>query len=665
VLLTGLFSAVLMAAEGNPADQQIDMGMGDESMLFMDIPSVYSASKYEQKVTEAPAWVSIVTADEIRNYGHRTLADILDSVPGFYTSNDRNYDYVGVRGFSRPGDYNTRVLLLLDGVRTNDGGLADSASIDREFLVDVDLIDRIEVSRGPGSSLYGSNAFFAVINVITKRGRDLQAPEVAGSYGSHDSKQGRISYGDRLDNGYEVLISGTKYDSDGDDRLYYPEFDDPATNNGVAEDGDGENMGNLFAKLSYGDVILTGAYTSREKHFPTAAFGTEFNDSRNHTNDKLYFLGLKYAHAFRNQIEFNGDLYYQRYDYSGDYVYNWADPGDPPDIVVNKDKINNHWWGAEGQFTVNTFDRHTLVAGGELRNNTRQDQENYDLDVYLDDSRDTYNWGVFVQDEYALLDNLTLYAGLRRDYYKNSGSTLNPRLALIYNPLEETTLKLLYGTAFRAPSAYELYYNDGSETQKSPDDLDNEEIQTYEFVVEQLIGPHLRAVANAFYYKIDDLISLTTDPADDLLVFKNISDDVTARGVDLSLEGHWSGGWRGQLSFTLQDTDDDSSGDDLSNSPKHLAKANLTAPLLNQRLFAGVEAQYTGDRDSVRGKTLDDYTVVNMTLTAPGIWKGLDLSGSVYNVFSENYSDAGSEEHEQDGIEQDDRTYRIKLTYRF
>ena len=93
-------------------------GLDEERLLFADIPSVYSASKYEQKVTEAPSRVSIVTAEEIQRYGYQTLADILRSLPGFYTTNDRNYGYVGVGGFGIPGDYDSRLLLL---VKQGDG----------------------------------------------------------------------------------------------------------------------------------------------------------------------------------------------------------------------------------------------------------------------------------------------------------------------------------------------------------------------------------------------------------------------------------------------------------------------------------------------------------------------------------------------------------------
>src|SRR5207249_9458198 len=88
-------------------------GSSEEMILFQELPSVFGASKYEQKPGEAPASVSIVTADEIQKYGYRTLADILGSVRGFFTTYDRNYTYAGVRGFDRPGDYDTRILLQI------------------------------------------------------------------------------------------------------------------------------------------------------------------------------------------------------------------------------------------------------------------------------------------------------------------------------------------------------------------------------------------------------------------------------------------------------------------------------------------------------------------------------------------------------------------------
>jgi len=130
--------------------------------------SVYSASKREQGVKDAPSSVTVITADEIQRYGYRTLAEILETVRGFYVTNDRYQSYVGVRGFGRLGDWNSRILLLVDGHRINDNVLGQ-AFIGLEFPVDIDLIQRIEIIRGPSSSLYGAEAFFGVINVITRK----------------------------------------------------------------------------------------------------------------------------------------------------------------------------------------------------------------------------------------------------------------------------------------------------------------------------------------------------------------------------------------------------------------------------------------------------------------------------------------------------------------
>jgi iron complex outermembrane receptor protein len=238
---------------------------GTEMLLFQEIPSVYGASKYQQKVTEAPSSVTIVTSDEIKKYGYRSLADILQSVNGFFVTNDRNYSFLGVRGFNRPGDYNSRVLLLVDGHRLNDN-MYDQAAIGADAPLDVDLIDRVEIIRGPSSSLYGANAFFGVINVLTKRGRDIKGAEVSTEAGSYDSYKGRFTYGDRFQNGLELLISGSFFDSAGHDRLFYKEFNEPATNNGVARDVDGERYYHLFTRSSLTDVTFQGGYTYRSKH---------------------------------------------------------------------------------------------------------------------------------------------------------------------------------------------------------------------------------------------------------------------------------------------------------------------------------------------------------------------------------------------------------------
>ncbi len=612
----------------------------EEAMLFQEIPSVFGASKYEQKVTEAPSSVSIVTAQEIKKYGYRTLADILGSIRGFYISYDRNYHYLGVRGFTRPGDYNTRILLLVDGHRVSDN-TCDMASIGTDFPIDVDLIDRVEIIRGPSSSLYGASAFFGVINVFTKRGRNLKGPEASGEAASHETYKGRFSYGNRFQNGFELLFSASIYDSEGDD-WYYKEFDDPGTNNGWAKGVDDDGYHNFLLNASFYDFTLQGVYSSRDKVIPTAPWEVAFNDPGTSTSDEYTYLDLKYEHAF-SQLDLTARIYYDRSDYDGNYIYDWADPGDPPFLVKNKDLTCSETLGGKLHLIKTLFEKHKFTLGGEFRENFRQDQWCYDEEPffeYIDDKQDSSDWAVYLQDEFEIQKNLIFNAGVRYDHYENFGETTNPRLALIYNPFEKTSLKLLYGEAFRAPSAYELYYNDGPDLQKSNPNLDPETIKSYELTLEQIIGNYLRGVATGYFYKIEDLITQKTDPADDLMVFNNI-ETIESKGIELELEGKWKNGLKGRINYTYQETEDQKTGKILTNSPKHMAGLNLIIPLFEEKIFAGAEVQYMAKRKTLADRHADASFVTNFTLFSQNLLKGLEASASAYNFLTRNTETQG------------------------
>ncbi len=634
-------------------------------LMEVKIETVYTASKHEQKVTEAPSSVSIVTGDEIKKYGHRTLADTLRSVRGLYVTYDRNYHYLGIRGFNRPGDYSTRVLLLVDGQRLNDN-VYDSAPIGTEFPIDVDLIERVEVIRGPSSSLYGNNAFFGVINVITKRGGELQSVEASGEVASYDTYKGRFSYGGKSQQGWELLLSGSIYDSLGPRRLYFPEFDDPATSYGIADRLDYDRFKSLFAKLAYRDFSLSAAFETREKGIPTGSFGTVFNDPRAQTIDETAYVNLTYQHQFENEIEVTARLSYDRYHYDGAYPYDLAAPGDPPLLVLNKDFARGEWWGGELQVSRQFFDRLRFSAGVEYRNNVRQDQLNYDDEprvAYLDDQRDSQNVGLYGQGEFVLRTNLLLSAGVRYDYSSGQYETANPRLGLIYTPWEETTFKLLYGSAFRAPNVYELYFSDGFTAKTNPD-LRPERIHTYELVYEQCLKGPLRLSLAGYYYDINDLISQTIDPADNMFVFNNI-EEIHALGLETGLEATFENGWSGRLSYARQRAEQADTHARLSNSPGHLAKLNVIAPLVEDKLFAGLELMYSSSVNTLIGNKVDDYWTANLTLFSRRFAKGMELSASVYNLFDQRYGYPGAGEHAQAVLLQDGRSFRVKLTYRF
>ncbi|MDF1526860.1 MAG: TonB-dependent receptor plug domain-containing protein [bacterium] len=148
-----------------------------EDLMSVQVKTVASASRYEQDVSDAPASVTIITGEQIRRYGYRTLSDALRSVMGFYVTSDRNYSYLGVRGVGLPGDYNARVLLMVDGHRFNEAS-NDSFFTGPGLGIDMDDIKKIEIVRGPASALYGQNAMLATINIITKGPADGSDEEV-------------------------------------------------------------------------------------------------------------------------------------------------------------------------------------------------------------------------------------------------------------------------------------------------------------------------------------------------------------------------------------------------------------------------------------------------------------------------------------------------------
>jgi iron complex outermembrane receptor protein len=641
-----------------------------EQLVNVEVASVYGASKYEQKVTQAPASVSIITADEIQKFGHRTLADVLSGVRGLYVSNDRNYSYLGVRGFLRPGDYNTRVLVLIDGHRMNDN-VYDETEFARENLIDVDLIDRVEVIRGPSSSIYGSSAFFGVINVVTKRGQQLGGVEASTEAGSLDTYKGRFSYGNKFNNGVELLLSGSYYTSEGQRKLYFPEFDqrisaDPrAANNGIAKNADGEAAFNLFSSARYADFTLSGFFSRRNKEVPTASFLTVFNDGREATTDYRAYLDLKYDHSFSEDSQLQGRVFFDHYSYYGTYPYDYANSGDPSNILLNKDQAVGNWVGTEWQWTRRFLERHILILGGEYRENLRQYQANYDeifpRTYILNDNRTGRTLGLFAQAELSLRANLVLNAGLRYDQYFGSfGGTLNPRLGLIYNPWENGTFKLLYGEAFRAPNAYEQFYY--YSVQQTLPELKPETIRTYELVYEQYLARRYRLSFSGYYYEIKDLISQTTTAAGDV-AFANL-DGAHAVGGEFELEAKYDSGLMARASYTLQRTEDEG-GNELSNSPRHLARLNLIWPLYQDKLFAGVELQYQSAARTLSGNHAAGFVTANLTLFSQKLAKGLEVSASIYNLFDTRYGYPGAEDHLQDVIQQDGRSVRLKLTYRF
>ncbi len=659
MVIPGVLLAIACLTTPSSCQQQLPPDFSKlsiEDLMNVQVDTVYGASKFQQKITEAPASVTIITDDQIRKYGYRTLAEVLRSVSGFFVDYDRNYSYVGVRGFSRPGDFSSGILLLIDGHRTNDN-VYDSPNFGTEFVLDVDLIKRVEVIRGPASVLYGSNAFFGTINVITKRGRDVKGPEIAAEVGSLGTYRTRASYGFDPLKGPEMLFSATVYDSHGNQNLFFPEFDTPATNNGIAVNADRDKFNDVFASLQYHDFSIQATSHWREKGIPTASYDTVFNDPRSQTIDWSSYVDLKYQHTFVSGWEFLGHVSFDREGYDGIYVKDNAETGVPP-FVLNADHTRGIWWTVDVSASRMFWEKHRITLGTETRVNTKQNQSNDDLFppvAYFNVQQSSTIPAVYAQDEYFINKKLIFSGGVRYDHYAAFGGSTNPRFALIYSPWSRTTLKLLYGQAFRVPSSYELFLAGNAP-------LRPETIKTPELALERNFAQHMQLRASAYYNIIGKLLIVTSDSEGNVTITNQ--GDVHTKGVDFELAGKWPGGWEGRAAYTLQESRNANASDAVNNYPKHLPKVNFIAPVFRKSLFLSWEGQYMSNRRSVSGGDIGGYFVSNATLFSSDILQGLSVSLSAHNLLDRRYADPSGAGLSEDSVPQDGRTLQLKLSYR-
>ena len=544
-----------------------------EELMRVKIPTVVAASKHEQKVTEAPSAVSVVTREDIQQFGYRTLSDILRCVRGMYISSDEVYNYIGIRGVKRPGDYGGRVLIMIDGHRMNEP-IFDQAFNGHELPLDVDLIERVEVVRGPGSSLYGNNACLGVVNIVTRPASSWNGLEASATGGSFDTFSGRLTYGREFTNGMSLILSGTILDSAGRDNIYYPEFND--VNGGVSHGLDGERAKKFFASVSWGDVTVEATYGDRRRDIPNAAYESIFNLAPNYADDERAFVEARYRHEFAQDWLVTARMYFDHYRFEGEQPFEGATPDDPP--VINHDYGAAQLLGAELQ-AMRAFASHRVTLGSEWNHTIKARQRNFDLSPYLlygDVTTDGDNVGLYAQDEFAITRTLTLNAGVRYDWYSTFGDTVNPRVGVIFSPREWTTFKALYGQAFRAPNAYEFDYV--APGYAANHNLTPERIRSAELVWEQGLARDYRLTLSAFYNDLRDLISQREDAVSGDLYFVN-TDQVSARGTEVEIEAVWQNGWRARVSYTFVEARDEQTGAHLSNSPRHLGKFNGVAPL--------------------------------------------------------------------------------------
>lgn len=635
------------------ATQSGTAGLAEMSLDDLLRVEVLGASRYAQPLSDTPASVTVIEQEELRRQSYRNLAEALSSVRGVYTSNDRNYTYLGVRGFNRPGDYNSRILLLTDGARRNDA-LFDQAHVGNEAPIEIDWVKRLEFVSGPASAVYGANALFGIANAVLLEGGDINGARVTLDAGSGYSRRLGVVAGQHIDDERDWFFGFAAYGARGLD-LYQREFDNGVTD-GWARGLDGEKYQKAYGKFRWGNWRLTGSLSSRDKNIPNAPFSTAFGERGTRTVDQHALLELAYEGQVVEGWQQQFRLFNGQYHYEGNYRYAGASD--------NRDLARANWLGAGYRLSYTAIPSHKLMLGAEAQWNARLLQRNFDVSPrrsILDNDSPSRTLGFFAQDEWRFHPHWLLNLGLRYDKHSDYTAITSPRLALIHQPTERLTLKAMAGSAYRAPNAYERFYDDGGVLQKASPNLRPERIRSTELAADFRIGQAGRAGISVYRNQMHNMIDQVQDPADSLFFFANQA-KVRAKGVEVDAENRWSSGYRlrGSIAWQQSRMND---GSTLVNSPRLLGKLIVGVPLADG-WTAGGEWFAVSQRRSLQG-SVPGYGVLNLVLSSTTIAGVGQFSLGVYNLGDRSYLDPASSAFVQDAIEQDRRQFRLRWLVAF
>ena len=574
-----------------------------------------------------------------------------------YVTYDRIYDYVGVRGFSIPGDLNTRFLVMIDGHPLTENIYRSAGAFGQEFGIDMDLIQRIEIVRGPSSALYGSNGMFATVNIVTKSPVEYQSFRASAETDSFGERKAQVSSSQYLGKGANLLISASVFNNIGQS-LFFPQFNSPETNNGWAVNMDGERGYHAFANLIWHDWSFLAYFDSREKQLPTGAYGSVFNDTGSHFTDGRGFVDSSYQHNIGpGQLRWR--VYYDQYRST-----NRVDLASDIGTLDGRMGGEGDWVGTQLTYRFPIAQFGYLTIGSEASWDLRTQMYAYYAAPFHEDvlSIDPLNrsGAAFVQDELALSPHWKAYLGGRLDASRYHDLALTPRIGLVYQPSEATAWKLLYGRSFRNPSAYEQFYDDGV-TQVANPGLSPERMQTFEGALEKRLGKKVELSANVYHYRLTDLITVV--PLNDGL--QQYSNAASMHSTGLELESRVEIGARLKLdaSLALQGSGYGAASVAELNSPGRVGKLLLDAQFFGGRLSMSSALQYMSERGAFGGDSVPDVYLVNLSFDVRRLPNDLELQFGVRNLLNSKYWDPVSVANGVDRLEQDGRCFFARLSW--
>jgi outer membrane receptor for ferrienterochelin and colicins len=624
--------------------------------------TVEGAALHPQTLQDAPASVTIITAEDIRTCSYRTLGEALASARGFYLSNNRTYETVGVRGFNLPGDYSSRILVTVNGHNMADNVLNFMLFFGEDFPIEMSMVKRIEIIRGPSSALYGSNGVFATINIVTKTPDEAGEPKLITDVGSFGAKKAQLSGMLPIGQSAKALFSASVFNNSGESPLYFPQFNSSQTNYGQAVRVDNEKGYHFFANLVWHNWNITAAFSERYKIQPVSWGPTAFGDRGTYTNDIRNYAEAVYARDLHGGT-LRWRVYYDAYRLRArfDYPLVFDDPS--AGVEDNRQNISGDWVGTQLTYRFDLPHLGTMTAGAEAKIDLRARLNDFDLSptpvVFQNVNHLDRASAVFAQDERKLSEHWKLNLGLRVDVSHLLQNFVAPRAALIYQPSSQWTYKLLYGRGFLNPSLFALYFDDGGRSGLPNPAARAEQTDTFELDVERRIGKRLNLIAAGYRYELTNFLEGV--PAENgLIQYLNVG-KVHASGIEVELNGRPTAWLESSVSYAFQKTKDDSDGGNLENSPSHLGKFRIATPV-GRKFDLSSSMQYYSSRGTLAGATVRPVYLADLTITSRRLLPNFDVQLGIRNAFNRNYSDPIALNPQVDTIQQPGRSIFMQVT---
>ncbi len=597
------------------SEEEISKNNETTDLEWMQVDTyVTTASRKKERIQEAPANITVLTRAQIQELGATSLAEVLSFIPGI-TMIESHFGYTDVvfRGIYQ--ELNNKGLMLINGHPAWDV-IHGSYHLEQ---IPVDAIKQIEVIRGPGSVLYGTNAYAGVINIITYDGSDKNINKVSIKGGSFSTQEYSLSGGLKAEE-VKLFASASYVDTDG---YEYRVKADELGQSGVLDYA--TTYENAYVGMSYKELTFNYGYFNQDKEkvgfLPILLTGGE-----NHFEN--YFTDLKFDHAFTDELsmQVTGRYDRMRIDYD---IYNAL--GGLSSVPVDGSK-----YGGELQLNYAPSDKIYLTLGGSwdryvinLDWKTRIVPTALGNFIAYYDLDDVKERAAYTNLNWKLLDELSFVAGVRYTDNSGSGNGVCPNAGLIYGIGDKKYVKFLYGEAFRSPNFFETSVHMPGVSYGGNPDLEAERIRTYDLGVDLMFADRYNVKTNIYYLSTYD--SIVKGPE---LYVNGSGQEVW--GIEMDLRADINQDFSIFLNGTANDGEMKKTDMDVAFLVKYTANTGFTWKVVDAfRLTANM--QYVDEReDNDREYAADAYTLFNMQ----GIYsfnESLKLRLIANNIFDEEY----------------------------